>query len=483
MVNLRYLDYVPVMGRAGAVPCVSGRTAVYRRSAVMPVLEKLENEFFLGRRCVAGDDGRLSWLVLAQGYRTVHQSSARALSMFPVYFRSFVKQRVRWSRNSFRCYLTAIFKGWLWRQPLITQLTVLQIMLTPVTMGVTLTYLVLSRLELTPTGIGIAAAWLLLGRGIRGISHLRKHPRDILLLPLMTLVACMVALPIKAYAFVTMNKQGWLTRHAHQIGGDGQDAAALLRRRLPRENLPRRLPADRRVLLRLALDCLGNTERASPSPAQTAPGQEYAPSEGRPYSGNAATEPARVDAEDARINDVRSMTSTAAWRDVDTTQPYRLPTGRRITLVLVPRERPYDMAELAEISPSSVKKQSERSYLVQEHVVVLDGATLTVTADQRVRLASDSTGFSSVVTLGGTLACAEAPRSRRGSSPGTHTRRPPTPTPLMDAGISSSRRQVVITDAQFSDLGFWSGGPAVSPSLATLSRTRPQPVSRQRTPG
>ena len=117
MVNLRYLDYVPVMGRAGAVPCVSGRTAVYRRSAVMPVLDKLENEFFLGRRCVAGDDGRLTWLVLAQGYRTVHQSSAQALSMFPADFRSFVKQRVRWSRNSFRCYLTAIFKGWLWRQP------------------------------------------------------------------------------------------------------------------------------------------------------------------------------------------------------------------------------------------------------------------------------------------------------------------------------------------------------------------------------
>ena len=32
LVNLRYLDYVPAMGRAGAVPCVSGRTAVYRRA-------------------------------------------------------------------------------------------------------------------------------------------------------------------------------------------------------------------------------------------------------------------------------------------------------------------------------------------------------------------------------------------------------------------------------------------------------------------
>ena len=37
----------------------------------------------------------------------------------------------------------------------------------------------------------------------------------------------LIALPIKVYAFATMNKQGWLTRHADQIGGDGQDARTL----------------------------------------------------------------------------------------------------------------------------------------------------------------------------------------------------------------------------------------------------------------
>ena len=151
------------------------------------------------------------------------------------------------------------------------------------------------------------------------------------------------------------------------------------------------------------------------------------------------------------------MTSTAAWRDVDTTQPYRLATGRRITLVLVPRERPYDMAELAEISPSSVKKQSERSYLVQEHVVVLDGATLTVT-DQRVRLASDATGFSSVVTLGGTLAVrgsAEEPARFVAWDP--HKKAPDTNTADGRGYIRLLGGRSVITDAQFSDLGFWSG--------------------------
>jgi N-acetylglucosaminyltransferase len=227
LVNLRYYNYVPAMGAAGAVPCISGRTAVYRRDAVLPVLERLENEFFLGKRCISGDDGRLTWLVLASGYKTVHQRSARALSMFPSSFSAFVKQRVRWSRNSYRCYLTAIAKGWLWRVPFVTKVTVLQILLTPVTMGFTIGYLLLGRLEFSTIGITIVAAWLLLGRGVRGFSHLRRHPGEILLLPLVALVVIFIALPIKLYAFITMNRQGWLTRHADSVGGDGQTASTL----------------------------------------------------------------------------------------------------------------------------------------------------------------------------------------------------------------------------------------------------------------
>jgi hyaluronan synthase len=37
----------------------------------------------------------------------------------------------------------------------------------------------------------------------------------------------MISLPIKLYAFVTMNKQGWLTRGSTSIGGEGQSASTL----------------------------------------------------------------------------------------------------------------------------------------------------------------------------------------------------------------------------------------------------------------
>ena len=92
MVNTRYLDYVPAQGMAGGVACLSGRTAAYRRSVILPLIDQLEHEYFLGRECVAGDDGRLTWLVLGAGFKTAYQGSAHAWSMFPNSFRPFVKQ-------------------------------------------------------------------------------------------------------------------------------------------------------------------------------------------------------------------------------------------------------------------------------------------------------------------------------------------------------------------------------------------------------
>jgi hyaluronan synthase len=138
-----------------------------------------------------------------------------------------MKQRVRWSRNSYRCYTTAIAKGWVWRVPFITKITVLQILLTPVTMGLTLWYLIFARLDLTVVGIAFTIGWLLLGRAIRGASDLKRNPSDIFVLPLLAFMVILIALPVKVYAFFTMNKQGWLTRHADTIGGDGQTAVTL----------------------------------------------------------------------------------------------------------------------------------------------------------------------------------------------------------------------------------------------------------------
>jgi hypothetical protein len=148
--------------------------------------------------------------------------------MFPDKGRAFYKQRLRWSRNSYRTYLTAMWKGWLWRQPFICQLSVIQVLLTPVTMGFAMTYLIVWTLHPQRLVAVIAVLWLLAGRGLRGISHLRERPSDVWLLPLVALITISIALPVKLYAFATMNVHGWLTRRADQVGGEAQSASSLV---------------------------------------------------------------------------------------------------------------------------------------------------------------------------------------------------------------------------------------------------------------
>jgi hypothetical protein len=120
-----------------------------------------------------------------------------------------------------------MWKGWLWRRPFICQLSVLQVTLTPLTMGFAMTYLAIWVLHPELYIAVIAVAWLLVGRLIRGISHLMHRPGDIWLLPLVALMTIIVALPVKAYAFVTMNTHGWLTRRDDLIGGEPQSAMSL----------------------------------------------------------------------------------------------------------------------------------------------------------------------------------------------------------------------------------------------------------------
>ncbi|WP_216656443.1 glycosyltransferase [Nocardioides marmotae] len=228
IIDLRYYDYAPAMGRFGGVICASGRTSAYRAAVIVPQVDRLENEIFRGRQCIAGDDGRMTWLTISQGYRVAHQDSARALSMFPDTFKAFVKQRVRWSRNSYRCYLTAIRHGWIFRVPLISQVTVMQILLTPVSSTIALAYVALAvRSDHPWTALAAALVWLFVGRAIRGMSHLWRRPEDVWILPVVALVILFIAGPVKTYAFFTMNKQGWLTRSADTIGGEGQSEASL----------------------------------------------------------------------------------------------------------------------------------------------------------------------------------------------------------------------------------------------------------------
>ncbi len=234
MLDVRFLHFLPAVARRGSIPCISGRTAAYRREIILTLLDELEHETFFGRPCISGDDGRLTWLILREGWKAGYQSSARALTVFPNTFTGFVQQRVRWSRNSYRCYLRAIGRGWLWRQPVITSVSVLQNLLGPFALILVSSLLIVSLVQHRWAVASLTALWLLFGRSVKGIGHLVREPKALLFLPLITLIFIVVMIPIKVYAFFTMNRQGWITRTSEGGVAEGQGSTTMI---LPPSNL------------------------------------------------------------------------------------------------------------------------------------------------------------------------------------------------------------------------------------------------------
>lgn len=227
MLDAKYLTYVPAMARKNGVSCLSGRTVAYRRDVLLHVLPDLVGERFLGRPCISGDDGRLTWLVLNEGYGTTYQQNAVAWTMMPDTAQAFFKQRVRWSRNAWRCYLRAIFRGWLFRQPLITRVSVLQGLIAPFSLTIGFVFVGLAVARGDAVALGVWVVWITCGRGIRAVDHLRQSPRNLFMLPLMTGIILFAMTAIRFWTLVTMNKQGWITRSADAAVAEGQGAATL----------------------------------------------------------------------------------------------------------------------------------------------------------------------------------------------------------------------------------------------------------------
>ena len=56
-----------------------------------------------------------------------------------------------------------------------------------------------------------------------GSRHLREHPADLLITPVMVAVVLFIALPVKTWACLSMNRQGWLTRtDARRVMGQAE---------------------------------------------------------------------------------------------------------------------------------------------------------------------------------------------------------------------------------------------------------------------
>nr|AAB51164.1 N-acetylglucosaminyltransferase [Azorhizobium caulinodans ORS 571] len=87
--------------RFGSVMCCCGPCAMYRRSAITPLLAEYEHQTFLGRPSNFGEDRHLTILMLKAGFRTGYVPSAVARTLVPD-GSPYLRQQLRWARSTYR---------------------------------------------------------------------------------------------------------------------------------------------------------------------------------------------------------------------------------------------------------------------------------------------------------------------------------------------------------------------------------------------
>lgn len=209
--DLRYTEEMPFLSAAGrALTCLSGRTAFYRRKTLLPILDEMVNEKFWGKQVISGEDKRLTYLVLRDGWNLAFQQNARVYTPGAPDIKTFLKQRLRWTRNSWRADLRALWQGWIFRHKALTFL-ILDRFIQPYVIIISPIYLFVAiRLGHFLPAL-ILFGWWQISRSIRLSSHLKLNPRHFWIVTPYIAFTFLTAL-IRMYALFTLNQQGWITR-------------------------------------------------------------------------------------------------------------------------------------------------------------------------------------------------------------------------------------------------------------------------------
>lgn len=219
------IDYPALSAMSRSLSCVSGRTAVYRREALLPVIDDLTEETFLGKEVISGDDKFLTRAVQADGWDAVYQSSSVIDIGAVPETGKFLSQTVRWTRNTIRSDIMAMVEGWVWKRKWLAYYNVdrfvsaFAILMAPLYFTLTLS----QALYVVAGGILV---WWFISRSAKMYPYLAAYPKGLRLVPLYTVGSFLMS-PVYLYALFSANAQGWLTR-----GDDSRYGLPQLRRRL-----------------------------------------------------------------------------------------------------------------------------------------------------------------------------------------------------------------------------------------------------------
>ncbi|MDF0492888.1 chitooligosaccharide synthase NodC [Bradyrhizobium yuanmingense] len=211
--------------RFGAVMCCCGPCAMYRRSALVLLLDQYESQFFRGRPSDFGEDRHLTILMLKAGFRTEYVPDAVAATVVPEKLGPYLRQQLRWARSTFRdtflglrllrdldSYLTLDVVG----QNIGPLLLALSSIMAVAQLAVTATvpwWTIITIASMTMVRCGVAA---FRARQLRFFGFSLHTPINIALL-----------LPVKAYALCTLSNSDWLSRKVANVPAGNEKQAVV----------------------------------------------------------------------------------------------------------------------------------------------------------------------------------------------------------------------------------------------------------------
>ncbi|KDN42401.1 glycosyltransferase family 2 protein [Tilletiaria anomala UBC 951] len=212
----------------GGVPCLSGRTAAYRTVILKDpaFLHGFTNDYWLGKYLLnSGDDKFLTRWLVSHGWNTYIQvcPEVELLSTMKPDAR-FLKQVLRWTRNTWRSDIRSIFKErYIWtRHPYVAYCMIdkfinpLTLLVGPCLVG----YLLYKSTKSVEDGgyhlpawriVVSYLVWLTATRTLKLLPHLWFRPQDIIYVPAYIAFGYFFAL-LKIYALFTLHETGWGTR-------------------------------------------------------------------------------------------------------------------------------------------------------------------------------------------------------------------------------------------------------------------------------
>lgn len=222
--SVRYIDLMATTAVDRGASCISGRTMCFLTSAISSeeFHHAFMNESLAGIHLLSGDDKFLTRYIIKKGYKTYHQLQPGCMltTTFEKGRKKHMSQIIRWSRNTWRSDITALFiERKIWSNDPFTAFLLFDKLFTPFFLLYGLVIIpVYSLLRMDWSIIVAWLIWLYFSRALKLSLHFYRRPDHIVYLPIWIMYQYMLGF-VRMYALVTMLKTHWGNRAVSVVGG------------------------------------------------------------------------------------------------------------------------------------------------------------------------------------------------------------------------------------------------------------------------